>query len=83
VFEIARTASGYASTATTLVSFDGSPVSFDGGNNGAFPYAGLIADANGNLFRTTFLGGAYGYGTFEIAKTASGYASTATVSRYR
>jgi hypothetical protein len=40
VFEIARTASGYASTATVLVSFDG--------DNRAFPVAGLIADANGN-----------------------------------
>ena len=30
--------------------------------------AGLIADANGNLFGTTFEGGANGYGTvFEIA----------------
>jgi uncharacterized repeat protein (TIGR03803 family) len=71
VFEIAKTASGYASTPTTLVSFNG--------NNGANPYAGLIADANGNLFGTTQQGGAYGAGTvFEIAKTARGYASTPT-----
>jgi hypothetical protein len=71
VFEIVKTSSGYASTLTTLVSFDFS--------NGAFPLAGLIADANGNLFGTTYVGGAFGKGTvFEIAKTSSGYASTLT-----
>jgi uncharacterized repeat protein (TIGR03803 family) len=64
VFEIAKTAAGYASTPTTLVSFNGT--------NGAFPEAGLIADANGNLFGTAAGGGAYGLGTvFEI--TGSGF----------
>jgi uncharacterized repeat protein (TIGR03803 family) len=72
VFEIVKTASGYASTPTTLVSFDGS--------NGAHPQGSLIADANGDLFGTTAYGGAYNDGTvFEIVKTASGYASTPTV----
>jgi len=42
VFEIAKTGGGYASTPTTLFSFNGT----DGGN----PYAGLIADASGDLF---------------------------------
>jgi uncharacterized repeat protein (TIGR03803 family) len=71
VFEIAKTAAGYASTPTTLVSFNGT--------DGANPVAGLIADANGNLFGTTYAGGANDYGTvFEIAKTAAGYASTPT-----
>ena len=71
MFEIAKTAGGYASTPTTLVSFNCT--------NGAIPPAGLIADANGNLFGTTASGGANGNGTvFEIAKTASGYASTPT-----
>ena len=71
VFEIAKTSSGYASTPTTLVSFDDT--------NGAVPAAGLIADANGNLFGTTYAGGASGDGTvFEIVKTSSGYASTPT-----
>jgi uncharacterized repeat protein (TIGR03803 family) len=72
VFEIAKTAGGYASTPTTLVSFNGT--------NGAYPYyATVIADANGNLFGTTLEGGAYGDGTvFEIAKTAGGYASAPT-----
>ena len=71
-FEIAKTAAGgYATTPTTLVSFNG--------GDGAYPLAGLIADANGNLFGTTFNGGASNYGTaFEIAKSAAGYASTPT-----
>ena len=43
------------------------------------PFGGLIADANGDLFGTTDGGGANGDGTvFEIAKTATGYASTPT-----
>ena len=67
VFEIAKTAHGYASTPTTLVVFNGT--------NGAFPDGGLIADAHGDLFGTT----AFGAGSvFEIAKTADGYASTPT-----
>jgi len=71
VFEIAKTASGYASTPTTLVSFNGT--------DGRQPETGLIIDANGDLFGTTFGGGANLLGTvFEIAKTASGYASTPT-----
>jgi uncharacterized repeat protein (TIGR03803 family) len=69
VFEIAKTTSGYASTPTTLVSFNET--------NGANPYAALIADGSGNLFGTTAAGGASGDGTvFEITKTTTGYAST-------
>jgi hypothetical protein len=60
-----------AANLTSLVSFNGT--------NGEGPLAGLIADANGNLFGATEGGGAYEYGTvFEIAKTAGGYASTPT-----
>ncbi|MCC6493022.1 MAG: hypothetical protein IT424_08370 [Pirellulales bacterium] len=40
---------------TTLASF--------GGDDGAFPYAGLLADAAGNLYGTTFAGGPGGRGT--------------------
>ncbi len=70
VFEIAKTAGGYESVPTTLVSFSG--------DDGADPAAGLIADASGDLFGTTS-GGANGDGTvFEIKKTAAGYASAPT-----
>jgi uncharacterized repeat protein (TIGR03803 family) len=71
VFEIVKTAHGYAGTPTTLVSFNGA--------NGAGPSGSLIADAHGDLFGTTQLGGANDLGTvFEIAKTAHGYASSPT-----
>ena len=71
VFEIVKNAGGYASAPTTLVSFNGA--------DGSGPQAGLIADAIGNLFGTTIAGGASGYGTvFEVARTASGYASAPT-----
>jgi uncharacterized repeat protein (TIGR03803 family) len=67
VFEIVKTAHGYASTPTTLGLFSGGPES------------GLIVDAHGNLFGTAAKGGANDAGTvFEIAKTAHGYASTPT-----
>src|SRR6266446_5526548 len=65
-----------AANLTPLVSFCAQTDCADG----AEPEAGLIADANGNLFGTTVFGGANGFGTvFEIAKTAGGYASTPTV----
>ena len=59
-------------TLTTLISFNG--------DDGELPQGDLIADANGDLFGTTSFGGASPFdGTvFEIAKTASGYASTPT-----
>jgi hypothetical protein len=72
VFEIAKTAHGYASTPTTLVSFPN-------GTNGLWPVAGLIADAHGDLFGTTSAGPPYpGSGTvFEI--TDSGFIVAPTV----
>ena len=71
LFEIAKTALGYGSTPTTLVNFNGA--------NGSDPESSLIADANGDLFGTTYIGGTNDYGTvFKIAKTAHGYASTPT-----
>src|SRR5262249_25832502 len=67
VFEIVKTASGYASSPTILASFDGTP-------NGGQPLGSLILDAEGNLVGTTVGGGVSGDGiVFEIAKTASGY----------
>jgi hypothetical protein len=60
-----------APTLTTLVSFNGA--------DGYDPYAGLVMDANGNLFGITNVGGVYGLGTvFEIAKIAGGYATAPT-----
>lgn len=79
VFEIKSdktTETGYATTPTTLVSFNNI--------DGAYPYAGLILDAQGNLFGTTRSGEeeySY-YGTvFEIKvdkTTGTGYATTPT-----
>ena len=72
VFELAKTATGYASTPTPLLSFTGA--------DGYGPLDSLIADAAGDLFGTTSSNGAFGGGTvFEIAKTATGYASTPIV----
>jgi uncharacterized repeat protein (TIGR03803 family) len=71
VFEIANISGSYASTPTILAAFSGP--------NGTLPTAGLVADASGNLYGTTYSGGGNGAGTvFEIAKTSSGYASTPT-----
>jgi uncharacterized repeat protein (TIGR03803 family) len=76
VFEIKRTAAGYASAPTTLVSFHGS--------DGAQPFADLLADANGDLFGATSGLGPNGLpfpgdgAVFEIKKTATGYASAPT-----
>jgi uncharacterized repeat protein (TIGR03803 family) len=79
VFEIACTSfstvcTSYASTPTLLYSFCA-----QGGSNctdGAEPVAGLIADAKGDLFGTTDIGGAPGPGTvFEV--TDSGFVTFA------
>ena len=41
---------------------------FTGGNDGGIPFAGLIVDAAGNFYGTTYSGGANGDGTvFELA----------------
>lgn len=43
------------------------------GKGGAHPYGGLVLDSSGNLYGTTFYGGAYGYGTvFELTLNSSG-----------
>ena len=71
VFEIPKTALGYASSPVTLVNFNGT--------NGALPCGGLTIDAAGNLFGNTLNGGASGFGTiFKIANSLAGYATTPT-----
>jgi uncharacterized repeat protein (TIGR03803 family) len=73
VFEVAKTAGGYASAPTVLAGFSGDP-------DGSAPQAGLVADTAGDLFGTTTAGGTNNAGTvFEVAKIAGGYASTATI----
>ena len=37
--------------------------SFSGGADGGDPYGGLVRDSLGNLYGTTYYGGAFGYGT--------------------
>lgn len=45
---------------------------FTGANDGGNPWGGLFQAADGNLYGTTYDGGAYGFGTvFEIAPTGS------------
>jgi uncharacterized repeat protein (TIGR03803 family) len=78
VFEIEKTASGYASTPTTLASF--TPA--DGTLSLNRPKT-LIVDANGDLFGTTDPstqpGGNTGGVVFEIVRTSTGYESTPAI----
>jgi uncharacterized repeat protein (TIGR03803 family) len=67
VFEVA--AGSHA--LTTLATFNGT--------NGAFPYAGLIADASGNLFGTTNSGGTNNQGTvYELTAGTHALSTLAT-----
>jgi uncharacterized repeat protein (TIGR03803 family) len=71
VFGILKSGSGFASTATTLAQFNGT--------DGLGPEGSLTIDANGNLFGTTFTGGASNDGTvFEVLNTPFGYDPTPT-----
>ena len=80
VYEILNTSTGYASTPTTVASFDRT--------DGEVPTGGLMFDAKGDILGTTSDGGAFsstvdppaGDGTvFEIANNNGTYASTPTV----
>jgi hypothetical protein len=67
VFELVH--SGTVYTLTNLVNFNNT--------NGAYPQAGLIADAAGDLFGTTSAGGSLGDGTvFELVHSGGGYTLT-------
>jgi uncharacterized repeat protein (TIGR03803 family) len=47
--------------------------SFKSNGDGCEPYAGLIFDASGNLYGTTYIGGGYGQGTvFELVSNGQG-----------
>lgn len=51
--------------------------SFAGSSDGANPVAGLIFDSAGNLYGTTYSGGANGWGTvFELSPSGSGWTKT-------
>ena len=68
VFEIQNTATGLATTLTTLINFTGTA----GANPGAQPDSGLTIDAKGDLFGTTTSGGTGTDGTvFEIQSNAT------------
>jgi uncharacterized repeat protein (TIGR03803 family) len=57
---------------TTLASFDGI--------HGSNPWSGVILDASGNLYGTTYNGGAYGYGT--VYKVAAGTNQLTTLASF-
>ena len=64
VFEIANTNGSYASTPTTVVSFNAT--------NGSVLQSGLVTDTNGDLFGTTLEGGTSNLGTvFEIVNNGT------------
>ena len=67
VYEIAKS----TGTLTTLATFTGA--------NGADPFGTVISDAAGDLFGTTYVGGAHGDGTvYEIAKSTGTLTTLAT-----
>jgi uncharacterized repeat protein (TIGR03803 family) len=70
VYELTK--SGGAWTESVIYSFTG-----PSNNDGANPFAGLIFDKNGNLYGTTFYGGASNQGTvFELTKSGSTWTET-------
>ena len=71
VFEVARG----SRTITTLASF--------GAADGSYPSAGVTVDSTGNLYGTTYGGGAHDVGTvFEIGKGGRGYGTLTTLASF-
>jgi uncharacterized repeat protein (TIGR03803 family) len=65
-FSIVRSAHGQTAKTPKLTTL----YSFTGGSDGAEPYAGLIRDAEGNLYGATFAGGSANLGAvFKVDKT--------------
>jgi uncharacterized repeat protein (TIGR03803 family) len=65
VFELVYSPTGYSERVL---------YTFAGGNDGAFPYAGLVMDSAGNLYGTTVIGGLNNSGTvFELINSSGVY----------
>ena len=69
VYELSPSQGGW--TQTVLYSFAGGP------GDGAYPWAGVTLDQAGNLYGTTQLGGAFGYGIiYKLSPSGSGWTET-------
>ena len=72
VFELAKTSSGYSSAPTVLTAFNGT--------DGAAPGDTLLLDGAGNLFGTTYVGGASNEGVvFELSNSGGSIATVDNV----
>ena len=68
VFELAASVSGWSESVL---------YNFSGGNDGGFPTAAPVMDANGSLYGSTFNGGVFGYGTiFQLSPSAGAWTET-------
>ena len=68
VFKLTPSGSGYSESVL---------YAFQGGYDGSYPFAGVIADQHGALYGTTYTGGPSGGGTvFKLTHSHSGYTKT-------
>jgi len=78
VFKLSPNRLGPGWVHTVLHSFTAIP--YGSGSDGANPYAGLVFDAAGNLYGTTFFGGPAGGGTvFKLAPNGDGTWAESTI----